>query len=466
MSWLHQILGKASGNVAEVDANSQLLVALNQDPSKVGGVRMYDSEGNAINVEENGSLSVSQDELTLSEQVDGTTLNTNKWTTSTSGMTIAQSAGFISLNSGLATTAGAYAILNSILNVPLYGDMPCEFSFNAKINIAPQSNVTSELGFGTASGVSAPTDGAFFRWTSTGQLQAVVNNNGSETTQVCALPAGSSVLLGALNDSQLYVIDIAEDHVRFAIDDVIVANIQNPPALAFPVNAGHQPVFARVYNGGSSPSQPAMLSIGQVMVRQIAVQTYKAWRDRIVSFGMGAYQSPVTPFGQTANHANSSGPSSATLANTAAGYTTLGGKWQFAAVGGAVTDFALFAFQVPSPFKLYVTSIHITAMVTGIPVVTATMLDWALGVNASAVSLATADSPPTSWAPRRIPLGSQGFAALAALAAPAADIVRVFDPPLIVDSNRFLHVILQVPLGAATASLILRGNAFINGYFE
>ena len=38
---------------------------------------------------------------------------------------------------------------------------------------------------------------------------------------------------------------------------------------------------------------------------------------------------------------------SAVLSNTAAGYTTLGGQFQFAALVGAETDYALFAFQVP-----------------------------------------------------------------------------------------------------------------------
>lgn len=51
--------------------------------------------------------------------------------------------------------------------------------------------------------------------------------------------------------------------------------------------------------------------------------------------------------GSTANYANTAAPASATLSNTAAGYTTLGGQFQFAAVAGE-TDYALFAFLVPA----------------------------------------------------------------------------------------------------------------------
>lgn len=451
------LIESASGNVAAVDSDKQLAVRLNADPTKAGAVRLYDSNGDAIIVEENGALSVSQDELILSEQVDGTTLNTNKWTTSTSGMTIAQANGFIALNSGAAVTTNAYAILGSIMNVPLYGDMPVEFSFNAKINAQPQSNFTVEMGLGSASGASAPTDGAFFRWTSNGAFQAVVNNAGSETTAACTAPASNTTLL--------FEITIAEDHAQFRIDDEVVADIVNPAGLAYPVAAGHQPVLCRVYNGGTSPAQAPILYIGQVLVRQIAVNLDRPWRDAMAAQGMGAYQSP-TLFTQTANHANSTSPASATLSNTAAGYTTIGGRFQFAAVVGAATDFALFAYQVPVPWKLYITAITISSVVTGTAVVTATLLDWSLGLNASAVSLATADSPPTSWAPRRIPLGLQGFIASAGIGTLSGDLSRRFDPPLVVDSNRFLHVILQIPSGAATASLIFRGDIMISGYFE
>lgn len=455
------IIDSATGNIAGVDADKQLLVTLNQDASKAGAVRLSDASGDPIIVEENGALSVSQDELILSEQVDGTTLNTNKWTTSVSGMTIAQASGFISLNSGAALTANAYAILNSIMNVPLYGDMPVEFSFNAKVSVQPQSNLTIEVGLGSASGVSAPTDGAFFRWTSTGAFQAVVSYGGSETAAACsgthAPPASNTTLL--------FEITIAEDHVQFRIGDDVVADIVNPTGLAYPVSAGHQPVFCRVYNGGTSPGLAPVLSIGQVLVRQISVNLDRPWRDAMAAQGMGSYQSP-TLYTQTANHANSGSPSSATLSNTAAGYTTLGGRFQFASPAGAATDFALFAYQVPSPWKLYVTAVTISTGVTGVAIVTATLLDWALGLNASAVSLATADSPSSSWAPRRLPLGLQGFVASAGIGTVAGDISRRFDPPLVVDSNRFLHVILQVPSGAATASLVLRGDVMISGYFE
>jgi hypothetical protein len=35
-----------------------------------------------------------------------------------------------------------------------------------------------------------------------------------------------------------------------------------------------------------------------------------------------------------------------------------------------------------------------------------------------------------------------------------------------VESGRFLHVILAVPVGTATASQVIRGTVTIDGYFE
>lgn len=452
------IIDSASGNTAGIDGDRQIAVVLNADPAKAGAVRLYDSSGAPISVEENGALSVSQDELILSEQVDGASLNINKWTTSVSTFTVTQANGFIVLNGGASLATSSYAILNSIMNVPLYGDMPVEFAFSAKPSIVPIANATMELGIGAASGTSSPTDGAFFRWNPNGQFQAVVSYGGSETAAAIATAPVANI-------KSLFFVVISEDHVQFYVNDVLVADIANPPGGAYPVSAGHQPVYARVYTAGSAPASAPTLSIGQVMVRQIAVNLDRPWRDAMAAQGMGAYQSPVSAFAQTANHANSASPSSATLSNTAAGYTTLGGRFQFAAVGAAATDFALFAFQVPTPFKFYCTSVAISSVVAGIAVVTPTLLDWSMDINASAVSLATADGTGT-WAPRRIPLGIQGFIALAGIGVAANDIARRFDPPLVTDSNRYLHIILQVPNGAATSSLVFRGDVTLTGYFE
>jgi hypothetical protein len=397
--------------------------------------------------------------------VDGNALNTNLWTTSTLTQTIVQSGGFITLNSGLSTAANSYAILTSIKAMQLYGHLPYKGIIRAKVNTLPIANAVMEVGIGMVATNATPTDGCFYRWASDGTFRCVINNNGVETISA-ALPAP------ALNEEHIFEIDVVEDLVIFTHEDVVIATIAVPASQAYPVNNGRQTIFARTYCGASAPVTAPQMGIGQVNIVQQDLNQNKLWKEMLVSLGRGAYQAPITPYTQTTNHANSTDPVSATLSNTAAGYSTFGGRWQFAAVAGAATDYALFAFQVPATYQLNLAGIAISALLTGAAIATTpTILDWSLGLNASAVSLATAESPPASYAARRIPLGMQGFP----LGAPngpmqigdsAPDIVRTFDPPLIVDGGRFLHVILEVPLGTATASQIFRGDVQLNAYFE
>ena len=188
----------------------------------------------------------------------------------------------------------------------------------------------------------------------------------------------------------------------------------------------------------------------------------------IPGFAMkAAYRAPRPLEGaQLANHANSTSPSSASLSNTAAGYTTLGGRWQFAAVGAAATDFALFGYQVPTTHRLMIDEIAISTVNTGATVATtATILDWSLGINSTAVSLATADSDP-AYGPRRVPLGVQGLRVGDLIGYTPADIVRRFKNPLVVEPGRFVHVIVQVPVGTATSSQVIRGDVTFGGWFE
>jgi len=443
---------------------------LTVDPtSKAARTSIYDQSGNYIGpmTDSNGNKAFVSpsggrqrcglDDLYIWDPVDGTAINTNIWLQSTSTMTITQTlANGILLNAGGSIATSVYAIINSIKNPARLGNFGVSARFYAKPVNLPETNAVGELGFGVVATTAAPTDGSFFRWTGAA-FQAVVNFNGTETTQALSTPSAAY--------HTFEIVRTTNAQSLFFVDEVLVATL-TPGTNPSQSSTTRMPIFARVYSGGSAPALAPQLSIASVSVAQLDINWNKQWADVQVGRGLGAYQSPITAFGQTANHANSASPSSATLSNTAAGYTTLGGRYQFAAPAGAATDFALFGYQVPAGYQLYVTSVKISAINTGAAVATtATILDWGVGVNASAVSLATADGAGT-WAPRRIPLGTQGFIVGAAIGAAASDVVMNFSPPLCVDASRFFHVILQVPVGTATASQVIRGDVTVNGYFE
>lgn len=468
-----KVTGASSGNVAEVDANRQLFVTPTTNPAMAGYVRVVDSEGNQIETTEDGYLRTSAPDIIFADSVDGNSVDINTYSQSVSTMTIAQASGYLTLNAGASVAASGYAILQSLKFVPLYGTLPSIVAFNAWPKNLPQANCTAEIGVGTATTTSAPTDGAFFRWRPDGTFACVINNGGSETTSVPAI--GNSILDSDGNpvvippvttDVHLFEIEIVEDHIQFSIDDALVADIQVPPGGAYPFNSGRQQLFARVYVSGSPASFAPSISVGQITVLQEDMNQNRTWLQYLAGQGAGAYQLPVSPFGQTANHANSTNPTSAILSNTAAGYSTFGGRFQFAAPAGAATDYALFTWQNTTGYQLFIANISISSVNTGAGVlVTPTILEWDLAVNSSAVSLATSDAAGV-WGPRRTPLGMQSWSVGSLAGAMATDITRSFPVYQVVDSGRYLHVIVQVPVGTATASQVIRGTVTINAVAE
>jgi hypothetical protein len=430
------------------------------------GVRLVDRFGGEATYVEDGHIQAALDTTLVSDRAVGTTLNTNVWTGAVTNMTIDTLSGFYRLNASAITTAASTASISTIkLHSLGYADLPVYGVAIAKTNNLPLANSTAQLGFFSFSGTTpAATDGCYFEWNASAEFRAVTNFNGT--------PLQSGILTNpSSNIIHTFSVQASYDECAFFVDGSMVANLALQNVGGTPPLLGPKLAYtARVTTSAGAPLLAPSFQVASVTTYITATTINKAFGHQLAGGGRAAYQSPVTTFGQTSNHANSTSPTSATLSNTAAGYTTLGGRYQFAAPLGAATDFALFGFQVPTGLQLYVTGVRISACNTVAAVTTtATILDWALGTNSSAVSLATADAlgpPPTAWGSRRIPLDTQGFIVGAAAGACAPTIVHTFSTPIVVDSGRFFHVILQVPIGTATATEIFRGDVMVEGYFE
>jgi hypothetical protein len=397
--------------------------------------------------------------------VEGAALNTNLWGGQNTTMTITQASGFINLNAGAATTINTNAQINSIKSIPRINYFPIMGRFACKHVGGAQANAVMEIGFGVATARTAPTDGAFFRYDSTG-LKAVINYGGTETASAALTAPAASVVA-------IYEIILAGRKAQFLIDGVLVATLTAGTANASVASTDRLPIFARVYTGGTIPATAPQLSINRVTIVQ-ADLTGKSYDTQLAdSQARNSYQSPATTFGQTAQWANSAAPATATLSNTAASYTTLGGLAVIPATVGAATDYALFAYQIPTGFEFHMTGILImNPILQGAAMgTTATYYYWGLGLNSSAASLATADAlgpPPTAWGPRRVALGAHWMAASAAIGTvmSGSPISMLFMTPIVVDSTRFIHVILRIVSGVATASAVLHTQIGIFGYFE
>jgi hypothetical protein len=413
-----------------------------------------------LEVSEDYRLRVETDSLLFVDYPKGSAVNTRKLATVLTTQTITVAGGRYELNSSGITTVSTGSMLKSYKTFAFYKANALYAEFAGNWTLAPIANWFAEWGFANpTSAIAAITDGVFFRITA-GQFRGVCINNSVETyVDLGTLPAEADV-----HD---FAIESTMGRVTFWHEDTPLGVIDVPNTQFGPTAQDQLPIFVRTYTAAIAPASAIKLQVSAIGVSNGGADLNRLWATTQSAMGNSLAQAPTgSTVGQTANYANTAAPASATLSNIAAGYTTLGGQFQFAAVAGAETDYALFAYQVPVGNTAVIRGIWIDTVNTGAAVATtATWLQWFLGVGSTAVSLATADAAATkSYA--RVPLGNQVFPIGAAIGAQATCIDVNLDAPLIANSGEFVVIGLKMPLGTATASQIIRGLVGVNGFFE
>lgn len=419
-----------------------------------------------------GTLRTSDDALFFYDAFEGTTRNLNLWVETATTMASAQAvATGLTLNnaSTLTTTTGILESSNRQFPlVPRTG-----LVFRCHLKATGLTNCVEEWGFSdqTSATVALHNNGAFFRRDTTGTLFAVLAFNGTETL-------GSAMTGPATTEYAWYSVFVEESRATFQVVSAAGVLLSSQvmeigssgggagsatQARMFAVT--HLPCFLRVMNSGAAGTAPQIV-VNQAVVMELDSLSQRDWRIALSGMGYNSLSSP-TAYTQLAQYANSADPAAAVLSNTAASYTTLGGLYlgPTPTPAGAVTDFALFGWQNPSPYTFYFTGVKISSMNRGVAVATtATVLEWALAFNSSAVSLATT----APYSPMRVPIGRQVFAIGAVVESLPSNPEIVWSPqtPMAVQPGKFLHVILRVPVGTATASGFLRGHVAIDGFFE
>lgn len=415
-------------------------------------------------------LKIGLESIIIHEMFNGTAVNTAQWSTTLSTMTNTVAGGKSVLNAGSSVATGTYAVVKSYRTIPLYSGFPtifeCVASYQAALSIIPNS--VAEIGAGYAATTAAPTDGVFFRWNASGNFICVVNFNGTETVSSPLTPP-------VPNDSHVFRIVVGRLLVSFWVDEILQASIATPAGVGLPIATQNVPVAARVYNAGVAPTSAVQLAVYSFSAYLGDQDLSRSYEIAMSGLGGNGIQGQTGgTMGTTANHANSTAAVAASLSNTTAGYAKLGGKFLFTTVGSAATDYALFAFQVPAasvnaPGKtLYIRGIHISSINIGAAVATtATVLEWSIGVGATAVSLATGEAATTK-APRVLDLGLQTFPIAAAIGAMPqnGDLDVQFAYPLMCEAGGFVHVILNCPIGTATGSQQIMGTVMINAIWE
>jgi len=264
-----------------------------------------------------------------------------------------------------------------------------------------------------------------------------------------------------------FVVEVSVGAVHFWHEAALLGTIETHSTQFGPTSQSALPVFVRTYTAAIAPASAIKLQVSAIGASNGGADLNRLWPTVQTAMGNTSAQVPTGgTVGYTANYVNATAPVAATLAAATAGYATLGGQFSFAAVAGAETDYALFAYLVPTGSTLIIRGIWIDTMNTGAAVATsATWLQWALGFGSTAVTLATAEGAATK-ATARLALGNQVFPIAAAIGAQATRLDVNLDAPIVVNSGEYLHILLRMPLGTATASQVIRGIVGINGYFE
>lgn len=474
-----RIEGNTSGNVAEVTTNNEMRVALGNNPATMGGALIF-SENDPGDVtgtpyikspetSADYRLRTAIDSVWDTEDFTYTTQNYNKHKYTSTTLTATWNVGSMNLNgTNVVGAAGNAVQVQTYRHFPLIGSGAIYFETAAAFSNTIGANINIDFGgfLPAATGAGVPLDGCYFRANSAG-INGIINVNGTEVPVTFAQTFNPVV-----NMVYQFLVVIAEHEVEFWIDDVLYAEAKRPVNAGAVLLTGSVPWAVRQHNTGAGGSA-VQLKIASYSVTLGDLDNNRLWASVMAGQGGSGITYPSgSTAGITSNNVNSTVPTTATLSNTAAGYSTLGGKFVFAAPVGAETDYALFAFLNPVPTtsltgkNLVVRGVWINTYNAVVAVATApTILEWSLAVGSTAVTLATTDGAATRL-PKRIALGVQSFV-VGALAGAQAERVDInLDAPVVVEPGTYLHIILRIPYGAATATELFRGQIGINSYWE
>ena len=412
-------------------------------------------------------LRVGQDSVWDDESFNYVAQNFIKHKYTTNTLTATWASGFLNTNGGNVTTTGTGVQVQTYRHFPLQGAGGTYFETALSFSNTPVTNWTMDFGgfLPAAASTSIPLDGVYFRANSSG-LFGVANNNGTETT------TSAFTFTWVTNRVYKFVISVSDTEVEFWIDDVLYGTVSRQAGTGSVFYAGSVPWAIRHHHTGVT-SGVINAKVANYSVSTADIDNNRLWATNKAGQGlMGIVNPSGGVAGITSNNANSTVPATATLSNTTAGYATLGGQFVFAATVGAETDYALFAFLNTAPTtgitgrNLIIRGVWIDTWNQVVAVATTpTVMQWSLAVGSTAVSLATTDAPATRL-PKRINLGAQSFVVGAAVGAIGTAVDANLDAPVVCEPGTYVHIILKMPLGTATATETFRGVVGINAYWE
>ncbi|MEQ1709438.1 MAG: hypothetical protein ABL864_14015 [Terricaulis sp.] len=415
--------------------------------------------------------SVGQPVPLFQETFNGTAINTALFDTTVTTMTLTVSGGFATLNAGSSTATSAVARLLSRNYFPMPTDFGLVGQAEGVLGVVPQANNTVEIGFFLSSGITGPTDGAFFRFGADASLKAVINNNGSETS--------STAITGfsAANTRYVWKIEAEDDSVNFYINGTLVFSHDAPAATGKCWNAESLPFQVRCFNAsGGSPASAQQAKIASIYVGLQDAAGWNVLGSHLQAFmGRTGHQGQTgQTMGSTAAMGNSAVPTAAVPTNTTAALTPngLGGQFYETDTLALGTDGIISSYQNPagtaaiSGKTLMITGVKIESYVqTAISAATGGYNGvWSLAFGHTAVSLATAEAAGTKAA-RRVPLGQQAVATAAAAGTVLATVTATLQTPIPVLPGEFVQTVRKKVGGVIPTTGVLGHLITIDAYW-
>lgn len=408
-------------------------------------------------------------------QFSGAAQNTTIWKCLFATMTMTQGSGTLLMNANgtLTTTTGCQLSTWRYVNFPGNGtvSIDAEVIFNA----APLANQVFLFGaFPSVSATATPTDGVYFKLTSTG-LYGVVNYNGVETSTALLVPAASF----ALNQNYDLKIDVSNGGADFWLNDTLLATLPSAAANPTPMNWGALPITLQQYNVGAVSGSPQLqVKVGTVSATQRDLATEKLWESQQGLSGLNASQgSEGGTMGTTALYSNSLaiGAGAALTNTTAAAGSGLGGQFTVLPTLAAGTDGVLQSFQNPVgsitqiPRTIMIKGVWLQGIVTTIFAGGPVLYAYSLAYGHTNVSLATADSASfatgTTKSARRVPLGVDNFLVTAPVGTMGQRIYQAFNVPIVLNPGEFVAIVAK-NLGTVTTTGAITFVVGFNACYE
>lgn len=476
---------------ANLDAGSNIKVALSNTPAYVGGVRIHSENDDGTlsgaaylkspETSPDFRLRSGLDTVLFNDVFNASAQNTTVWNYVFNTLTCTQpGAGTLNFSTVQGTTSAHGAFIRTKQYFPLVNTAPLAVeAYFGQFTAALASGEVFLCGLGLPTAATTiPTDGCWIKVTSAG-VYGVISFNGApvESALDAALPL-SSLTVGTIYK---FLVVVGEREVEFWFDDQFLGHMDIPAGNGVPFLQGSLPMFMMKYNTGAVSNTNTM-RVSRVGVTLMDVASNRDWSEQQCIMGLGAYQgqngSTMGTIALLPNATAATTVTGAALSQTTALATGLGGQAGITAavpgVDGWVTAYLNPAGTINITGRnLVITGIHISAVNIGAAVATTpSTVQWSIAFGGTQLnSLATAESASfitaTVKAARRVPVGLQSWVVGAALGAMAVDLDQDFSTaPIVVAPGEYIGSVAKFIQGTATASQVIWAVVTFRGYFE